>query len=320
MRQIILFIVLGMSVILCHSEDYSQPTVPDGYIGGHAFVDLGLPSGTLWAVYNVGASNECESGDFFAWGETKPKDLYDWETYKYFKGYVEDPPFNYPWIELEDIGYCISGTEYDAATVNWGNGWSMPDSIQIAELKKYTFGKLTEINGVKGVKILSTRKEGKCVFFGEFSTGFDGFDYQNPHGHYWGGASLPGTACAWMRPTDNAESLITQLNCDDLYVLHSSKCAGYNIRAVTKRGMNGINGISDSGIQLSLKKSGRKIKFNRPVHNGIADLIDPTGKTVYSQRIKDTDISIPPLYSGLYIFSVKENGIVALTKKIIIKQ
>lgn len=49
----------------------------------HEWVDLGLPSGTLWATCNVGASSPKEYGDYFAWGETKPKDEYSWSTYKW---------------------------------------------------------------------------------------------------------------------------------------------------------------------------------------------------------------------------------------------
>ena len=52
----------------------------------HVYVDLGLPSGTLWATTNVGADNPEDYGDYFAWGETKPKSDYSWETYKYANG------------------------------------------------------------------------------------------------------------------------------------------------------------------------------------------------------------------------------------------
>ena len=55
----------------------------ENMIDGHEYVDLGLPSGTLWATCNVGASKPEEYGDYFAWGETKPKDDYSWETYKW---------------------------------------------------------------------------------------------------------------------------------------------------------------------------------------------------------------------------------------------
>ena len=53
---------------------------------GHKYVDLDLPSGTLWATCNVGASKPEEYGDYFAWGETTPKSTYDWSTYKWCRG------------------------------------------------------------------------------------------------------------------------------------------------------------------------------------------------------------------------------------------
>ncbi len=53
--------------------DVDQDTTPDPQPDGHDYVDLGLPSGTLWATCNVGASSPEEYGDYFAWGETEPK-------------------------------------------------------------------------------------------------------------------------------------------------------------------------------------------------------------------------------------------------------
>lgn len=54
------------------------------------FVDLGLPSGKLWAVCNVGAPTSWDFGDYFAWGETKGynsgKTSFTWKNYKYCKG------------------------------------------------------------------------------------------------------------------------------------------------------------------------------------------------------------------------------------------
>ena len=55
----------------------------DNTHNGYEYVDLGLPSGTLWAKCNVGASNEYEVGDYFAWGEVETKTSYSWKTYKW---------------------------------------------------------------------------------------------------------------------------------------------------------------------------------------------------------------------------------------------
>ena len=52
----------------------------------HEYVDLGLPSGTLWATCNIGANSPEEYGDYFAWGETAPKEVYTWQTYKWCSG------------------------------------------------------------------------------------------------------------------------------------------------------------------------------------------------------------------------------------------
>ena len=58
----------------------------NGSYNGHDYVDLGLWSGTLWATCNVGADQPEENGDHFAWGETQPKTIYDWNTYMYSNG------------------------------------------------------------------------------------------------------------------------------------------------------------------------------------------------------------------------------------------
>ena len=96
-----------------------------GIIDGHEYVDLGLPSGTLWATCNVGATKPEEYGGFYAWGEIEEKDKYDWNTYIHCNGSIET---------CHDIGDDIAGTEYDVAHVNWGGLWRMPSKDQIKEL------------------------------------------------------------------------------------------------------------------------------------------------------------------------------------------
>ena len=53
---------------------------------GHDYVDLGLPSDTLWATVNIGASESSQLGGFYAWGETTTKSNYSWETYTHCDG------------------------------------------------------------------------------------------------------------------------------------------------------------------------------------------------------------------------------------------
>ena len=101
-------------------------------------VDLGLPSGTLWATFNVGATKPSEDGDFFAWGETQPKDTYTWRNYKYCKG-ADSLLTKY--CDLGNYGYngftdhlrTLVASD-DAATVQWGEDWCMPTYAQWKEL------------------------------------------------------------------------------------------------------------------------------------------------------------------------------------------
>ncbi len=97
-------------------------------INGHKFVDLGLPSGLLWAETNVGASSSTDDGDYFAWGETVSKSSYSWSTYKWGSAYDNLSKYN------SSDGKKTLDPEDDAATVNWGAPCRMPDSSEFSEL------------------------------------------------------------------------------------------------------------------------------------------------------------------------------------------
>jgi hypothetical protein len=101
----------------------------------HPYVDLGLPSGTLWAEYNVGATSAEEYGDYFSYGETAPKDWYSDDTYTFDKSLANGE--NLP-------------QEDDAAYVNWGEDWRMPTKDNWQELIdncSYVESKFNEVEG-----------------------------------------------------------------------------------------------------------------------------------------------------------------------------
>ena len=132
----------------------------------HEFVDLGLPSGTLWATCNVGASKPEDYGDHFAWGETKTKDVYYWDTYKHAKGIEKLTKY----CNESDCGYngfADTLTELqpidDPATANWGNGWYTPRKEQWDELMAHTNREGTKRNGVVGW-LFTSRRNGKSLF------------------------------------------------------------------------------------------------------------------------------------------------------------
>ena len=136
-------------------------------VGDYDFVDMGLPSGTLWADHNVGADNPEENGAHYAWGETEPKDEYSWATYKYCNGTYDTltkycihsgygPVDNITELEAED----------DAASANWGNGWQTPSYPQLNELLcgAYTLIEYTTQKGINGLKVTS-KANGNTLFF-----------------------------------------------------------------------------------------------------------------------------------------------------------
>lgn len=126
----------------------------------HEYVDLGLPSGTKWATCNVGASSPEEYGDYFAWGETKPKSDYSWSTY-FDK---DDNGSSYKKYN-NNGGLTELLPEDDAATANWGIPWRMPSLDQIKELcnSSYTTTEWTTLNDVYGRKITS-KSNGNSIF------------------------------------------------------------------------------------------------------------------------------------------------------------
>ena len=129
-------------------EDADDPTT--GTVDGYEFVDLGLS--VKWATVNVGATKPEEYGNYYAWGETTTKSTFSWSNYKYGSGASN----------CTNIGSNISGTQYDAAYVNWGSCWRMPTKTEYSEMiSKCQFEPFTE-NGVKGYKI--TGPNGNSIF------------------------------------------------------------------------------------------------------------------------------------------------------------
>lgn len=130
------------------------------------WVDLGLPSGTLWATRNVGASSPEDYGDYFAWGETEPKDYYDWSTYKLCNGSDETMTKYCTKSIYGNYGYVDYKTELDseddAAYFNWGPSWRMPSMTQLAELMNNCYWQWTQRNGVNGQ--LVTGPNGNTMF------------------------------------------------------------------------------------------------------------------------------------------------------------
>ncbi len=153
------------------------------------YVDLGLPSGTKWATYNVGASSPTEYGDYFAWGETKPKEYYSGSTYKWCVG-----SYHRTTKYCADSRYCVVDdnktvldAEDDAATANWGSAWRMPTREEIEELRDGCSWKWVEDfngSGVNG-RLGTSKKNGSTIFLPAAGSNNSGLAQAGSSGRYW---------------------------------------------------------------------------------------------------------------------------------------
>ena len=150
------------------------PEKPKEYPVAEA-IDLGLPSGTKWASWNIGASKPEEYGGYYAWGETEEKDVYDWSTYTHCDGSEET---------CHDIGDDIAGTQYDVAHEKWGGSWTMPSLDQIKELIDNCTQTWTTQNDVNG--ILVTGPNNATIFLPAAGCRRnDVLNGENYYGYYW---------------------------------------------------------------------------------------------------------------------------------------
>ena len=127
---------------------------------GHEYVDLGLPSGTLWATCNVGAVNPEDPGNIFSWGDPEPyytslnptvwkegkTSGYNLDSYKFYENgsytkYNDEDELTI--LELQD----------DAANFNWGGDWRTPTKEDFLELKNNCTRTFTTLNGVNGYSL-----------------------------------------------------------------------------------------------------------------------------------------------------------------------
>ena len=165
---------------------------------GYEYVDLGLPSGTLWATMNVGASKPSGYGLYFQWGDTKGyardqvgKDKqFNWDDYKWYLSGKEDngslkyKKYTNPGdtLELED----------DAAHINMGGDWHMPSPEQISELINNTTSEWTSMDGVDGRLFTSKKDVSKSIFIPIAGYAWDDIvGYNGLYGYIWSSMLSP---------------------------------------------------------------------------------------------------------------------------------
>ena len=151
------------------------------------YVDLGLTSGTLWGTTNVGALSPDDYGSFFAWGESKTKDLYSGINYDYAKGdeFGLDSLFKYNTLSeygnVDSLIYLLP--EDDVATRRLGKEWSIPTITEWAELNESCYWIWSEFNGVCGYKVVGNNNNWIFLPVGGFQNQTN--ITQEHHGFYW---------------------------------------------------------------------------------------------------------------------------------------
>lgn len=279
---------LGSTIIHAYSSNGLEATCS---VTVKAFeptsVDLGLS--VKWATCNLGAVSPEQNGSYFAWGETAPKEQYDWNTYKWCNGsestltkYNSDP-------ESGTVDYkFVLDPEDDAARAIWGGNWRMPVREEIVELLKNTTRSWETINGVLGVK-LTSKIEGytdKWIFLA-LQTGYKWYyDYYSDY--EWAlyfGASL-------INPF---QANIFYFNQSSMYInARGSRAQGLPIRPV--------DGEFIPTTSISLSETSLTLKVGETAD--VTAYVLPDNATAYSSDWIFDDESIATLDSSGYVIGV----------------
>ena len=220
-QQTIVVSGYGYGINLQNSDTVEQTFVVPAFE-----VDLGLPSGTLWATCNVGANAPEDYGYYFAWGETAPKDWYSWGTYKWCNGnydmltkYCAVPYYGYN--DFTDDKTELD-PEDDAAYVNWGPSWRMPTHEQQLELEEQCTWTWTTRNGVYGQQ--GTGPNGNTIFLPAAGSRWkDSHSLVGSNGYYWSRS---------LSPYDSYYAYRINFNSEGVYWYYTIRSDGLMVRAV----------------------------------------------------------------------------------------
>ena len=241
----------GTCTITCRATDINgasatcQVTVlGEGRADGHNWVDLGLPSGTLWATCNLGANSPGENGDYYAWGETLPKDDYTWETYRFCED-TYNSMTKYNVIDrFGKLDYMtwLKPTD-DAAYTSWSNCWQMPSEEQLEELMNSEYTDYAYVGKYKTFGIEITSKiNGRSIFLpmpGHY-TGTEYFSGHSSGDTYDCSAyltrSLDKNQC-------NTAICLSISHASAIMISHVFRFYGYSIRPVRYKDVTYVNRI-----------------------------------------------------------------------------
>lgn len=242
MKKIVLSLMtmIFMCVISSCSEKKSEQVV-SGNVGGHDYVDLGLPSGTLWAISNIGFP-DIPNGDYFSWGQTHKAYSHDWSGYACEEWvYIYDNKIQLSkYNTSQDYGVVDNITVLepsdDIARVDWGRYWRIPTREDMEELVEgcdWTW--MDEFESDEISKRIAYNERG---FLGKSKTNgniiffpADGYKDENgvhfigELGYYWTSSLGP------YKPRD-AYYLSIDSQIKKISVNYAVRCSGFCVRAV----------------------------------------------------------------------------------------
>ena len=241
------------------SLDVSSIPIPEA-------VDLGLS--VKWASFNIGATAPEDAGYFYAWGETKPKDRYDWSTYKWAKG-TSTSLTKYSLESTEGYNGFTDGKIYldpedDAARVNLGGNWRMPTRQEATELINNCTWVWTTVNGVNGYKVIG--RGSKFIFLpAEGYMQGTTLNAQGSNAGYWLSQLYRGTTnqplYLWMASSSSTNKL-----------MYAARSRGHFIRPVYSPAVEGIS-LDASEVEIPLgKRVGLRVNIT-PAEASIPNLV-----------------------------------------------
>lgn len=222
--------MLSVGVVSCSMKSNDNGSGNGGNSGGGnttvEWIDLGLPSGLLWNSCNLGATSPEEYGNYYAWGETTMKEVYDWSTYAYGNdNYALTKYCNDARKGLNGFTDNLTILEAmdDAATAALGNDARTPTKEEWEELINNTTVEWTTQNGTKGRKFTSTAN-GNTLFL-PAAGGRNGSRLENAgsYGYFWSSSlDTDNSSSAWFFIFDSGQQVMR----------FDSRDAGFSVRAV----------------------------------------------------------------------------------------
>ncbi len=239
--------VTAISILYDSGVYYAKHTDGNYRINGHTFIDLGLPSGLLWATTNVGATSATDYGKYYAWGEiTAYGEATDWGdksakttytdgTYKYYITITEMSKYN-----ATDNRTALEAKD-DVVMANWGLPCRMPTNTDIEELVNNCNWEWKTINDVSGVKV-SSKTNDNSIFLPATGRriGTD-YEYESQTGCYWSRSLYSDNGYAYYLKSYNNFHFCT----------YATRCVGMAVRPVAEKSSTVINDQSVDDMDMN---------------------------------------------------------------------